>query len=105
VDLINESDSFVAWALSALYWAQTEAEKHSKTTFQANSWGFSKANAPAFSKMAEHIADAGVLSEAQLAVCREPLRSGIPRLGKYRRQLLALVRAEVNGTMILGEIQ
>jgi hypothetical protein len=79
-ELIMTDSCVVAWALGKLY----ESRKTPGSVL-----GFDDSDA-VLAKIAEKLSHQGgdkFLSEEELAICREPVEGGIPRLGKYRRQI------------------
>jgi hypothetical protein len=77
--------------LLTLYDQQTWDEQLYKRTKADNRIGFSKANAARLGRMAETLLVGRNLPSADLVYCRETLRNGLPRLAKYRGQILSLL--------------
>ena len=79
---------FVCEAVLLLDDRQTERERKVRQTLEKNRRGFDVVDAPVFTNMAERIRATGCISASDLQICRKIGRKGIPRLGKYRKQLL-----------------
>ena len=95
VDRILIDDAFVENAVVALFSKQEPKEQESKRTLVQNRRGFNKPDAGVFSAMAEHLLAGHRLSAEELAICRKPSKGGMPRLGKYRRQLAEIFQADL----------
>ena len=87
VERIWRDDEYVAQAIIALYQRQENKEKAQRKTISRNRVGFSAADVKLFSLMSERLLAGHSLSSDELAICREPMKNGLPRLAKYRRQL------------------
>jgi hypothetical protein len=85
--LIEDDDRFVEIVIQVLHGYQTEAEQRTRHTHEKNFAGFSAFDAPKFSRMAERLLEGERLSQSDLESCRHPMKNGMPRLAKYRRQL------------------
>jgi hypothetical protein len=92
IELLLRDRAFVAGALVRLYGQQEEDEQFRHKTIHRNGIGFNAVDAKVFSPMAEQILRDREISEEQLALCRQPLENGLPRLGRYRRQLARLIK-------------
>ncbi len=88
IERILTDDQFVRKALAILYNLQTPEEQHFSETLRRNRVGFSVADAQCFSRLARLVLQGGRLSPDDLQKCRELGRNGIPRLAKYRRQIV-----------------
>jgi hypothetical protein len=55
-----------------------------------NGMGFSKPDALTFASPGETLEHGGHLSPEQLRACRSVMRTGMPRIAKYRRQLIQM---------------
>jgi hypothetical protein len=91
IDGIRHRDDVVTWALTSLYDQQPQREKNLKQAIAGDGVGFSKANAATLGRMAEAVLAGRPLSSANFEYCRERLKNGLPRLAKYRKQLLRLL--------------
>lgn len=95
IDLLARSDKAVERALLRLYERQTSYEQSSEITHDANDVGFGAFDAEIFSSFAKQILRGFHLSPKQLEVCRKPFgkKNPIPRIAKYRKQLLEVANA------------
>ena len=93
---IDVNDAFARWIVLKLCACQTEPERREKKTIHRNGIGFTAADAPKFSGLAEYALEKGYLSPEQLAYCRERRTNGISRLGRYRSQIKGFLRDEGN---------
>jgi hypothetical protein len=84
---IDNDPQFIEQAILALYRKQTENEQSTRRTYERNRAGFSAPDAFEFSRMAERLLEGERLSQSDLESCRHPMKNGMPRLAKYRRQL------------------
>jgi len=92
-DLLLRNNRAVERALVALHDLQTNAERSSKTTTEANGVGFGAFDAEIMSSLAEAVKRGYSLSERQLAICRKTNKQGFCRLGRYWKQLVAIIPA------------
>jgi hypothetical protein len=95
IDGVLYDDEFVSWCLLVLNDEQTGAERGLRKTIEGNSVGFSKANASYFGRLADKLLAGKPLSQGEFEYCREVLKSGVPRLAKYRGQLLRALNDRV----------
>jgi hypothetical protein len=91
---IRHDDDFVSWCLCALHLRQTRTEQELEKSLTGNGVGFSKANAATLGRMAEKLLKGNILSPGDLEYCRDFLSNGRPRLAKYRRQLLQILKEQ-----------
>jgi hypothetical protein len=91
VERLLQEDESVSWSLLSLYDSQEYDEQARHITIHRNGIGFNAADARIFSPMAQQILRGEELSAEQLSLCRQPIEHGLPRLGRYRRQLVALL--------------
>jgi hypothetical protein len=90
-----ESPQCVGEFLVGLYDQQTKSEQVRGQTFDRNGRGFSAADAPDFTKMAQFFLAHGYLRDFQLAMCRKLDKNGRPRLAKYHRQICERLNSKV----------
>lgn len=94
-DLLARSDKAVERALLRLYERQTAYEQSAERTNDENGVGFGAFDAEIFTSFAKQLLKGWHLSSKQLAICRKPFgkNSQIPRIAKYRKQLLEVANA------------
>src|SRR5262245_52487165 len=97
VKLINTDYSFLCQGLLTIYNNQTATERVLASSINKNGLGFSSVDARGFSEMAQHLIAVAYLTDDHIRSCRQPMKSGIPRLGKYRRQLYELYELRHGG--------
>jgi hypothetical protein len=88
VNLILHNPEYVKEAILLVYQEQENVEKALRKTIAHNGVGFDTVDARVFSEMAERILLGQPLSVVDLSTCRRPTNNGIPRIAKYRGQLL-----------------
>jgi hypothetical protein len=91
VTRICQDNHFVEWCVEVLYERQDRQEQATGVTIYQNEIGFSASDAKVLSEMAKAILAGCSLSAEQLAVCRQQTKSGVSRLGRYRKQLLDII--------------
>lgn len=84
---LDYDDRWVCRALMVLYSRQTQDEKSDQTAKHTNGMGFSAADAPFFTRLAEWYRDKGWLSKKQIAALRRD------DIGKYWKQILEVIQA------------
>lgn len=92
VNLLKHSDKAVERAILVLYHRQEQSEVVAQKTVVKNGRGFNAKDAPIFTSFAEGILKYRKLTEKQIALCRRPNSKGMPRIGKYWRQLLEAIQ-------------
>lgn len=86
--LLASNDKAVGKALTALLKRQTQAEKASHATIEANGRGFNAFDADIMTSMAEFYAKTGYLTSRQLRWLRgTTAKTKVSRIGKYAGQL------------------
>lgn len=97
IDLLTKNDLAVERAILRIYERQTLSEQRAQETCERNGVGFSGVDGDIFSSFAEQIKKsprpAGRrLSPKQLALARKPDKNGLPRIGRYAKQLLEVIQ-------------
>lgn len=98
-NMLATDDAWMKRALVMLYHRQLEIEKFT-TTIHLNDVGFQVADAVEFSALARKIIAGQDLSTAEISSVRKPWNRGVfpqPRICKYRKQVLSMIRARENG--------
>jgi hypothetical protein len=88
VDLLLHNPKYVEEAILLIYREQENEEKVLRKTISRNRVGFNTVDARVFSEMAERILSGQPLSAEDLETCRKMTKNGVPRIARYRRQLL-----------------
>jgi hypothetical protein len=91
IQLLLNNDKAVGRALLVVYGNQTDSEKISQSVHVENGKGFTPADARRGVSMAEWYMRKGWLSPKQIAYWRKPNAKGIPKIGKYTKQLMAAI--------------
>lgn len=93
---VQRNAKWVERALVVLYARQTSTEQNVEETIVHNNAGFQPADANFFSSCAKQVLAGRRLSDKQIYCLCKLNRKGVPRIAKYRGQLLDII-AEKQG--------
>jgi hypothetical protein len=96
LDEIDSNDDFATSALLAIFEAQTQYEQDYGITIDKNHVGFSAPDAKKLTYLARRAWSSRGLTKAGLEILRKRGKDGISRLGRYRKQIAALLERRVN---------
>lgn len=96
INLLSCNDRAICRALVVLKNRQTADEIQSQHTSHDNGRGFTGFDGMIGTSMAQFYEKTGFLTPKQLAYWKKPMKNGVPRIGKYWKQLIeeACAKAE-----------
>lgn len=94
IEMLKTNDVAVCRALLVIYENQTDSEKSAQSTHVDNGIGFTGADAFMGASCAQQYIKRGFLSPKQIAFWRKPNVKGVPKIGKYTKQLLVAIEAK-----------